>query len=94
MKVFEQPFAQLQQQPSLFRDIHVEAVCGESTVSDWCSISDFNDRFGDPWGNAVAVPVQVQTDAAPATCQNRMATDPAVQTYRHTWGNDGRAGQN
>lgn len=56
------------------RVIHVEAVCGESVVSDLELIGVLNDWFGDMRGTAAVVAPHLRTDAASAKVENRMTT--------------------
>jgi hypothetical protein len=59
------------------RVIHVEAVCGESAVSDLGLIGVLNDWFGDMRGTAAVAAPHLRTDAASAKVENRMTAKSA-----------------
>ncbi len=68
---------------SFVRVIHVEAVCGESAVSDLGLIGVLNDWFGDMRGTAAVAAPHLRTDAASAKVENRMTAksrDSLVRT--------------
>lgn len=69
------------------RVIDVEAVCGESAISDLGLIGILNDWFGDMRGTAAVAAPHLRTDAASAKVENRMPASSAMRTLANAYRN-------